>query len=120
MTYKELRELLHGGIRHADRKTFKAAYGMMRAIKKVVLTYREPGNDLIRDVLWDVLFCDVPTGTELMLGQIIFRDPDVKYPAIENKSKWLLKVNCKGDSRRFVRQEDLERKLRLDIEKGIM
>lgn len=120
MTHAELHRILHGGIRNTDRKTFKEAYGLMRSLKKVVLTYRAPGNNLIRDVLWEVLFCGVPTGTELMLGQILFRDPAVKYPAIDNKSKWLLKVNCKGDSRRFVRQEDVERKIRLDMNKGIM
>jgi len=120
MTHKELRELLHGGIRHADRKTFKEAYGLMRALKKVALKYREPGSNLVKDVLWEAVFCGVPVETELMLGQIIFRDPAVKLPTTEHKSKWALKVNHKGDSRRFVRQEDFERKLRLDIEKGIM
>lgn len=120
MTHAELSRILHGGIRNTDRKTFKEAYGLMRSLKKVALTYRAPGNNLIMDVLWEVLFCGVPTGTELMLGQILFRDPAVKYPVIEHKNKWLIRVNYKGDSRKFVKYEDLDRKLRLDMNKGIM
>lgn len=124
MTHKELRELLHGGIRHADRKTFKEAYGFMRALKRAACAIPVKDNNNIKssidDAIWGMVFCGVSHEEEIMLGDIIYRISAAPYPAIEHKSKWLMRVNYKGDSRKFVKQEDLERKLRLDIKKGIM
>lgn len=124
MTHAELSRILHAGIRNVDRKTFKEVYGFMRALKRAVL--RVPVKDKcnvntsVENAAWSLVFCGVSTDQEIMLGDIIFRVSHMPYPAIEHKNKWLIRVNYKGDSRKFVKQEDLERKLRLDMNKGIM
>lgn len=125
MTHAELHRILHGGIRNTDRKTFKEAYGFMRALKRPFFAYYKTGKNnmetAVEDVIWSNIFCGVPPDVEKELGDIIFpKSTDVAYRPIEHRSKWLMKVNYKGDSRRFVKREDLERKLRLDMNKGIM
>ena len=126
MKHSELHKVLHAGIRHADRKTFKEAYRLMRALKSTVVNtaYSSTGNNnmtkVVDEVLWSNVFCGVPPDVEAELANLLFRSHDAAYPAIEYRNKWLMKVNCSGDSRRFVKREDLERKLRLDMNNGIM
>lgn len=125
MKHEELSRILHSGIRNTDRKTYKEVVGFMRALKRPFFAYDKTGKNnmqsTVEDVLWSNIFCGVPPDVEKELGDIIFpKSTDVAYRAIEHRNKWLMKVNCKGDSRRFVKREDLERKLRLDMSKGIM
>lgn len=124
MTHAELSRILHGGIRNTDRKTFKEAYGFMRALKRAVcyLPVKENHNlkSSVERAAWSLVFCGVSNEEEIKLGDIIFRVSSRPYPAIEHKNKWLIRVNYKGDSRKFVKYEDLDRKLRLDMNKGIM
>ena len=126
MTHAELSRILHAGIRNVDRKTFKEVYGFMRALKRAACTSVIPVKDSnnlkpsIDGALWSLVFCGVSANEEIMLGDIIFRVSHMPFPAIEHKNKWLMRVNYKGDSRKFVKQEDLARKLRMDMNKGIM